>query len=62
MKKTLFIILTIFASLTAAAQGYQVKGVIQDALGPVIGATVLEQGTQNGTATGMDGDFVLTVS
>ena len=48
---------------TASAQGgYQVKGVVVDALGPVYGATVLEQGTSNGTSTGFDGDFVLTVS
>ena len=44
------------------AQGYQVKGVVVDALGPVIGATVMEKGTTNGTSTGLDGDFVLTVS
>ena len=50
------------ACLTVFAQGkYQVKGVVEDALGPVIGATVMEQGTTNGTSTGLDGDFVLTV-
>ena len=43
-------------------QAYQVKGVIQDELGPVIGATVMEAGTSNGTSTGLDGDFLLTVS
>ena len=47
--------------LTAQAQ-YQVKGVVEDALGPVIGATVMEAGTSNGTSTGLDGDFVLQVS
>ena len=61
-------ILTAFAVLLAAcvtvfAQGgYQVKGVVEDSMGPVIGATVLEQGTTNGTSTGLDGDYVLTVS
>ncbi len=30
-------------------------------MGPVIGATVMEQGTTNGTSTGLDGDYVLTV-
>jgi iron complex outermembrane receptor protein len=45
-----------------AQGGYQVKGVVVDAMGPVIGATVMEQGTTNGTSTGLDGDYVLTVS
>ena len=48
------------AGVTAFAQ-YQVKGVVEDALGPVIGATVMEAGTQNGTSTGLDGDFLLMV-
>lgn len=45
-----------------AQSGYEVKGVVVDAVGPVIGATVIEQGTTNGTSTGLDGDYVLTVS
>ena len=45
-----------------AQGGYVVKGVVVDELGPVIGATILEVGTTNGTATDMDGAFVLTVS
>ena len=50
-------------ALTALAQnGYQVKGVVIDALGPVVGATVMEQGTTVGTSTGLDGDYTLTVS
>ena len=56
------IILFLGLGLAAQAQGYQIKGVVEDALGPVIGATVLEQGTTNGTSTGLDGDFVLKVS
>ncbi|MBR4809679.1 MAG: TonB-dependent receptor [Bacteroidales bacterium] len=45
-----------------AQGGYQVKGVVVDALGPVIGATIMEAGTTNGASTGLDGDFILTVS
>ncbi len=45
-----------------AQGGYEVKGVVVDAIGPVIGASVIEQGTTNGTSTGLDGDYVLTVS
>ena len=45
------------------AQGkYKVSGVVEDSLGPVIGATVLEVGTTNGVSTGLDGDFEFTVS
>lgn len=40
-----------------------VFGVVKDAAGePVIGASVVEKGTTNGTITGIDGDFSLTVS
>ena len=46
----------------SAQGGYTVKGVVEDQAGPVIGATVMEQGTQNGTTTGLDGDFSLKVS
>lgn len=50
-------------SISASAQGsYEVKGVVVDAAGPVIGATVLEKGTTTGTSTGIDGDYVLRVS
>ena len=49
-------------SLTSAWAQYTVKGQIVDAVGPVIGAAVLEQGTLNGTESDMDGNFTLTVS
>ena len=45
-----------------AQGGYEVKGVVNDAMGPVIGATVLESGTTNGASTGVDGDYILKVS
>ena len=45
-----------------AQSGYEVKGVVVDQLGPVIGATVLEKGTTNGVSTGVDGDYTLKVS
>jgi len=64
MKRILTSIAVLLAACaTVFAQGgYQVKGVVVDALGPVIGATVMEQGTSNGASTGLDGDFFLTVS
>ena len=63
MKRILTAIAVLFAvCATVFAQGgYQVKGVVVDAMGPVIGAAVVQQGTTNGTSTGIDGDFVLTV-
>ena len=46
----------------ALAQGKEVKGVVVDASGlPVIGATVAEVGTVNGTMTDIQGQYVLTV-
>ena len=64
MKRILTSIAVLLAACaTVFAQGgYQVKGVVVDELGPVVGATVMEQGTSNGTSTGLDGDFTLTVS
>ena len=62
MKKLLIFISALLAVTLAYGQAYQVRGVVQDELGPVIGATVLEAGTLNGTSTGLDGDFILTVS
>ena len=65
MKRILTAVFVLLASLTSttvlAQGGYQVKGVVVDAMGPVIGAAVVQQGTTNGTSTGMDGDFVLNV-
>lgn len=42
-------------------QQTQVVGVVNDAMGPVIGASVLEKGTTNGTITDFDGRFSLNV-
>ena len=57
-----FVLSCIMGVSVFAQGGYEVKGVVVDAIGPVIGATVIEQGTSNGTSTGLDGDYVLTVS
>ncbi len=61
----LFVALVLSCTLAApvfAQGGYEVKGVVVDQAGPVIGATVLEKGTTNGVSTGLDGNFVLRVS
>lgn len=62
MKRIISLATMFVLSLTALAQGYQVKGIVVDPLGPVFGATVLEQGTSNGVSTGLDGDYAFTVS
>ena len=59
---TVQLLLCLAAASISAQDGYEIKGVVQDALGPVIGVTLMEQGTTNGTSTGLDGDFTLTVS
>ncbi|MDR3119618.1 MAG: TonB-dependent receptor [Mediterranea sp.] len=52
-----------FVPLWTFAQTITVTGVVNDPLGePVIGASVLEQGTTNGTITDIDGNFTLKVS
>ena len=44
----------------AVVQAQTVSGNVKDALGDgVIGATVMEQGTKNGTVTDMDGNFTI---
>lgn len=61
MKKIATLILTLGLALSAVAQNVTLKGVVKDSAGePVIGAFVVQQGTNNGTMTGVDGDFVLS--
>ena len=57
-----FVLFCMMGVSVFAQGGYEVKGVVVDAIGPIIGATVIEQGTANGVSTGLDGDYVLTVS
>jgi len=67
MNRYLYIcaVLTAFltgSALASAQGGYVINGTVVDKEGPVIGATVLEQGTSNGTSTDPDGNYSLTVS
>ena len=39
----------------------KITGTVVDAMGPVIGASILEKGTTNGTVTDFDGNFSLNV-
>jgi len=40
----------------------KVTGVVSDSFGPVVGATIMEKGTSNGTVTDVDGNFSLNVN
>lgn len=45
------------------ADKFKVSGIVKDATGePVIGASVVEKGTTNGTVTDLDGNFNLSVA
>ena len=52
-----FVLSCIMGVSVFAQGGYEVKGVVVDAIGPIIGAAVVEQGTTNGASTGLDGDY-----
>lgn len=45
-----------------APQGKVIKGIVMDSEGPLIGATILEKGTTNGTVTDFDGNFELKLA
>jgi len=62
-KSVFFILIGLFVSLSAFAQKITVTGQVKDPSNEgVIGASVIEKGTTNGTMTDMDGKFSLTVS
>ena len=60
LKKFLLSMTLIFACTAIYAQT-EIRGTVEDALGPIIGATVMEKGTTNGTVTDLDGNFILKV-
>ena len=56
------LLMSVFSFSAAAQSGYEVKGTVVDEYGPVVAATVMEQGTTNGTSTDLDGQYSLKVS
>ena len=63
MRKYLTMVVLLLVGMVSYAQQHSVKGTVVDQSGiPVIGMTVVEQGTQNGTTTDIDGNWQLTVS
>ena len=60
--KTFTVSVMLWFSITAMAAPVDITGKVQDANGePLIGASVLEKGTSNGTITDFDGVFTLSV-
>lgn len=56
------LMLSVLTSTQVFAQSkYKVEGVVYDDMGPAVGVTVVEKGTNNGVATGIEGEFVLMV-
>ncbi|HNX11641.1 MAG TPA: SusC/RagA family TonB-linked outer membrane protein [Paludibacteraceae bacterium] len=63
MKKKLILICMLLLTLAATAQKKAVTGTVTDTnKEPLIGATVREAGTTNGTLTNFDGNFTLNVA
>ena len=60
-QKLLTCLLMLATSICLMAQNVTVTGVVSDQMGPVIGASVFEKGTTNGTVTDLDGNFSLSV-
>ncbi|MCA1745383.1 MAG: SusC/RagA family TonB-linked outer membrane protein, partial [Bacteroidales bacterium] len=57
------ILVFLLTGQTIFAQSVEVNGVVRDQTGEtIVGATVMEKGTQNGSVTNIDGNFQLTVS
>jgi TonB-linked SusC/RagA family outer membrane protein len=63
MKKIIYILLIQLVTAAALhAQNRTVSGTVMDSTGPIAGATVVEKGqSNNGTTTGTDGKFTLTL-
>ena len=59
--KLITCLLMLLAGTSLFAQKVTVSGTISDPIGPVVGASVVEKGTSNGTVTDLDGNFALNV-
>lgn len=58
--KTMLLLMVLCAGLPVSAQNITVSGVVEDSTGePMIGATVLVDGSKEGAATDIDGNFTL---
>ena len=60
LRRALLSMMLLLVSTIMYAQT-EITGTVEDDMGPVIGATVMEKGTSNGTVTDFDGNFKLKV-
>lgn len=63
MKSFRIVLLLLFLTVATSMSAQMVKGTVKDSNGePVIGATVMEEGTKNGVVTDLDGNFTIGLS
>lgn len=63
MKKSFILFVFLLCSIVVVAQKKSITGIITDTAGEaVIGASIVEVGTTNGTVSDVDGNFTLSVS
>ena len=60
-QKFVTFMLAILATTALFAQNKTVTGVVTDDIGPAIGVSVMEKGTQNGAITDLDGKYTISV-
>jgi len=61
LAKSTLLLLVMCLSISALAQKATITGNVTDKEGPVVGASVIELGTTNGTVTDIDGNYSLQV-
>jgi len=62
LRRFLAVVLMCVMGVSLYAQSQTVRGTVKDQAGePVVGATILEQGTENGVITDIDGNYTLKV-
>jgi TonB-dependent starch-binding outer membrane protein SusC len=61
-KNTLSLLLLLFLSMGQLVAQSSVSGKVMDGEEPLVGAAVLEKGTNNGTITDIDGKYTLTIA
>lgn len=62
LRKAVLVSVLISACLTALAQSHAISGVVTDQYGPVVGASVMIQGTQTGVTTDLDGKYAISAA
>ena len=62
-RKFLFLMVGLLCAIGATAQSITVRGTVVDPSGePLIGASILAEGTSVGTATDIDGNYAINVN